>query len=448
MARLTRQVGIFITALWLMLASSAAFAGSPSVLTFTKSFGASSIALNGSTSLTFNLSLGNTGGGGGTGAFGFTDTLPAGLVVSTPNGLSAVTCSGGSTTGTVTASPGMGSITLAGMNIAMLGSCSFSVNVTGTTEGVKNNSVTTTAGYYTNTPGGGLATVTATANLTVAAAAATQPIPNSAPASTTAGIGRQPTTVDLSKGQGPDMTVCMMNAVKAMPGFSQAVYLGQDQFGVASIDLKDGRYLSFYPLAASTSTARAPGLYFSGSNKASLVTTCGTFDVAPAIYNLAKLGELLAAGQSTDVRVNINTDGVTTYVRDGTTYVVRPEFYVALGATTAAGLSAVGDAYSFNDGAGSTQLLRGAFSDPGALAIALASGGHLGSLVAQIDGTYIYTSLSGVRYLLKAEMQLIPPGIAPSDELYYPFSINTFLYRGNTLSWWQMMKVTNLGPNP
>ncbi len=53
-------------------------------VTFTKSFGAASIPLNGTTSLTFTLINSND--------FdvlaGFTDALPAGLVVATPNGLS------------------------------------------------------------------------------------------------------------------------------------------------------------------------------------------------------------------------------------------------------------------------------------------------------------------------------------------------------------------------
>jgi len=54
------------------------------ITSFTKAFGAASIPLNGTTSLTFTLINSND--------FdvltGFTDALPAGLVVATPNGLS------------------------------------------------------------------------------------------------------------------------------------------------------------------------------------------------------------------------------------------------------------------------------------------------------------------------------------------------------------------------
>src|SRR5260370_26032606 len=70
----------------------------------------------------------------------FSDALPAGLVVAaTPN----LTGSCGS--GTITAVAGSGTISLAGGTLTASpgagSSCTFSVSVTGTTAGVKNNSV-------------------------------------------------------------------------------------------------------------------------------------------------------------------------------------------------------------------------------------------------------------------------------------------------------------------
>ena len=76
-----------------------------------KAFGAASIPLNGSTSLTFTIQNNNT-----TTALtgvGFSDTLPAGLVVSTPNGLTG-SCGGG----TITATQGTNVISLSGGTIA------------------------------------------------------------------------------------------------------------------------------------------------------------------------------------------------------------------------------------------------------------------------------------------------------------------------------------------
>jgi hypothetical protein len=100
----------------------------------TKAFGALAVALNGSTSLTFNITNPNT-----TVALvgvGFSDPLPGGLVVSTPNGLTN-TCGGAAT-----ATAGSSSITLVGGTVAASASCTLTVNVTGTTPGAKNNTTT------------------------------------------------------------------------------------------------------------------------------------------------------------------------------------------------------------------------------------------------------------------------------------------------------------------
>ena len=116
-----------------------------------KTFGAASIPLNGSTSLTFTIQNNNaatmlTG-------VAFTDTLPAGLMISTPNGLSGG-CAGGAITATQTTS----AISLTGAGVAAGTSCSFSVNVTGSTGGVKNN----ITGNVTSTEGGTGGTASAT----------------------------------------------------------------------------------------------------------------------------------------------------------------------------------------------------------------------------------------------------------------------------------------------
>src|SRR6185312_7027393 len=109
----------------------------------TKAFGAGSIPLNGSTSLSFTIQNSNTT----TAITGvaFADTLPVGLVISTPNGLTG-TCG----TGTITATAGSNGVGLSGATVAANSSCTFSVNVTGITAGFKNN----ITGNVTSTEGG------------------------------------------------------------------------------------------------------------------------------------------------------------------------------------------------------------------------------------------------------------------------------------------------------
>ncbi len=122
--------------------------------TISKTFGAASIGSNGTTSLSFTIQNPNTAAS--LTGVGFTDTLPAGLVVSTPNNLNG-TCGGGA----ITATAGSGSVSLTGATLAAAASCSFSVNVTATTAGDKNN----TTGPVTSTEGGTGGTASATVSV-------------------------------------------------------------------------------------------------------------------------------------------------------------------------------------------------------------------------------------------------------------------------------------------
>ncbi|MDQ1429143.1 MAG: large repetitive protein, partial [Acidimicrobiaceae bacterium] len=119
--------------------------------TIAKAFGAPSVPLNRSTTLTFTLANPNTGSA--LSGVGFSDTLPAGLVVTTPNALTG-SCGGG----TITAAAGSGSVSLTGAALAANAGCTFSVRVTGTTAGRKNN----TTSAVTSVEGGNGATATAT----------------------------------------------------------------------------------------------------------------------------------------------------------------------------------------------------------------------------------------------------------------------------------------------
>jgi uncharacterized repeat protein (TIGR01451 family) len=121
-------------------------------LTVTKAFGAPTILLNGTTSMTISISNPNTTLVGG---INFSDALPAGLVVATPNS-AATSC-----TGTATATVGSQTVSLSGATLAASASCFIRLNVTGVAAGPQLNSVTV------NTTNPVLPPVTATASLTV-----------------------------------------------------------------------------------------------------------------------------------------------------------------------------------------------------------------------------------------------------------------------------------------
>lgn len=113
-----------------------------------KAFGAATVPLNGTTTLTFTVTNPGANPLALTG-LAFTDTLPSGLVVATPPNASN-TCGG-----TVTAAASSTSVSLSNGSITTPGaSCTIAVSVTGTTAGQKNNitgAVTSTNGGNGNT---------------------------------------------------------------------------------------------------------------------------------------------------------------------------------------------------------------------------------------------------------------------------------------------------------
>jgi arabinogalactan endo-1,4-beta-galactosidase len=132
--------------------------------TITKAFGATSVALNGTTTLTFNLS--NPNSATSLNGIGFTDTFPSGLIVSMPNGLA-----GSCGAGTIAAAAGSNSVSLSGASLPASASCTFAVNVAGSGSGVQNN--VTSAVTSTEAGNGG----TASAQITVVSASKQPPGP-------------------------------------------------------------------------------------------------------------------------------------------------------------------------------------------------------------------------------------------------------------------------------
>jgi hypothetical protein len=121
-----------------------------------KVFGATTINTNATTTLSFtvaNPNVGTTLSG-----VGFTDPLPAGLTVATPNGLTG-SCGGG----TITATAGSGTVSLAGATIGGGATCLFTLNVTGTAAGTLVNTTSTVTSVEAGPGNAATATITVVA---------------------------------------------------------------------------------------------------------------------------------------------------------------------------------------------------------------------------------------------------------------------------------------------
>ena len=158
-----RSVSCWVVLIFGPLCSSGCGGGSSSVVvpppnvlppTISKAFGAASLQVSTSISLTFTLS--NPNSGSSLSGVGFTDTLPAGLAVSTPNGLTG-SCGGG----TISATAGSTNVSLTGSTLGAGTSCNFAVNVTGTAAGMQNN----VTAAVTSTEGGTGKTASASVNV-------------------------------------------------------------------------------------------------------------------------------------------------------------------------------------------------------------------------------------------------------------------------------------------
>jgi trimeric autotransporter adhesin len=142
--------------------------------TLAESFDVSTLPLGASTTL--NFTVGNPFTSMPLTGVGFTDTLPAGLVVATPNGLSSGAGDCQSSGGTVTAPAGGNSISLSGASINASDSCTFSVIVTAVQAGVQTN----VTGVVTSNEGtGNTATASVTVFVPVALSAVGTATPNS-----------------------------------------------------------------------------------------------------------------------------------------------------------------------------------------------------------------------------------------------------------------------------
>ena len=215
-----------------------------------KAFSGPTVAVGSITTLTFSIT--NNSGSTVTNV-NFTDTLPAGLLIATPNGTAVAGC----TFASVIAASGTNTITAGPLTIPNLTTCTVAVNLVGVTAGVQNN----TSSTVTSSLGGSVPAMTA--SITVV----------SPPVITKA---FSPTTV--TSGSGSTLTFTLQNA-----------NTGTALTGVGFTDT--------FPAGVIVATPSG------------LATTCagGVFTATAGAGSVSAAGTTLAATSSCTVVVNVTT---------------------------------------------------------------------------------------------------------------------------------------------
>ena len=260
------------------------------------------------------------------------------------------------------------------------------------------------------------------------------PIPGQVGRPLVPGLVSQLGVLDLTTGSGPAMTTCLLGTVKQMFG-ADASYLGQLPGGAAQVSV-GGKSISFYPLSASTSTARGVGAFLRNDNSLDVGTSCGTFTIAPAMEDLADFGAALTA---LGLNADLDANGIITAEVNGQLYVVRPDYFVSPGTATGTPSLQFGSdgMLRLTDRAGHVQILRAAFLNPGVLQAAL--GAALGgTLVIETDGSGVFNRIDGTQLTLTPEMVLspAPQGLRSANFVndrpgHYMYRIGTY-YQGFT----------------
>lgn len=259
----------------------------------------------------------------------------------------------------------------------------------------------------------------------------TDPIPKFAGLPQTPGLKNPLNVLELSQNKGPAMLNCLVGTVSNVLG-GGATYQGQSATGNARIS-QGGKVISFYPMNASLATDQSADIHLGGTNVLNIGTSCGNFNVLPALYNPSEFG---TASDSAGLTAEMTFQGVITLVSaDGSVFVARPDYIVSPpGTGSKPGFVQGSDgAYRFTDSAGYTQVMRAAFVNIDYVYARLSTNFGGGWMVIQTDGSMLFTTLSGKQYVATPDIRLTPATGANASSLYWQDGPNHYQIRTTTL---------------
>ena len=204
--------------------------------TVAMAFGAASIPVGGTTSLTFTITNPNAvptldvrPAGFFTGTLtnvAFTDTLPAGLLIATPNSI-------GGSCGTITAAASTNLVSMAGLTLVAGATCTFAVDVVGVPPGVQANTTSAITSTESDPGLAATASITVTALSTPTPGSTPTPAPTAAPTTVVQGATATPTKASTppptstgdSRGPGGESPLLPLLALAAVAALAATTFV-------------------------------------------------------------------------------------------------------------------------------------------------------------------------------------------------------------------------------
>jgi len=215
-----------------------------------------------------------------------------------------------------------------------------------------------------------------------------------------------PCVFNMSSSTGASVLNAIISTMTNTLGLSNARNLTQAANGTVTIQYDTGK-VAFMPVNVAPLDPRANGLYADVNGKYVVVNNGTAITIAPGILNFNELATL-TPGWS----IRVDGNGILTAANNGTTYSVKPSYFVTTSTAAGPSLGIGSDGFPhFIDSAGNNQILYPTFAEPDTLQTFLRYVDTAATASVQLDGT-VSAQYKGQSFTLAPDLTLGPVSTA------------------------------------